>query len=112
MTGWIADFVYGDTFKTLAWQIKDRDSGALVDLTAATTPLVYFRQAGGTASSTVPTMGGALGTITFTPGAISGMDPGVHQEIKFEVWAEFDLSGKHYVMPDDGPDTITVLRLR
>lgn len=111
-SGWIATFIYGDTEHALAWEIKNKDTGALVDLTGATSPLVYYRKAGQAgAASTAPTMGGVLGTATFTPGSLSGMDPGAHQQAKYEVWVEFDLSGKHYVIPDDGPDTITVRRL-
>lgn len=109
------NFNVGDTAKALAWTVKDRATGAILSLVGATNATVYYRASdSATIGELTPTLGGALGSITIKPGDEADLAPdGAGQSIKFgAVWAEFDLLGVHYTVPDGGPDSFTVQKLR
>lgn len=112
--GWQGSFIVGDTAKVLGWTVKDRATGAILDLTGATNGTLYYRAASSQQVGTLtPVLGGALGSITIKPGDESDLAPAsARNSIKYDVWAEFDLGGNHYVVPDTGPDSFTVQKLR
>ena len=111
----LGTFVYGDTQKGLEYEVRSRSTGSLVDLTAATNAKFYAREVGKqnlAVDGSTATTGGALGTLTVYPGALAGLSPGDRKHLRFEVWYEFDLSAKHWNVPDDGFDYITVRDIR
>jgi len=108
-------FVYGDTQKALTYEVRDRETGNIVDLTTASNAKFYARAEGKrvlACNGVTATMGGAAGTISIVPGAQSGLAPGDMERLRFEIWFEFDLSGKHWNVPDDGHEVIEVVDLR
>lgn len=112
----LGTFVYGDTDKAVEWTLRNRTSGALIDLTSATNAKVYARRVGARAivmDGVNATTGGAAGTFSFVPGAQSALAPGDKgKKSLFEIWGEYDLGGTHRTVPDDGPDVIEVVDLR
>jgi len=102
----------GDTAKTLSWVVKDRATEAILSLVGISNAIVYVRDAGEAHLIEItPTTGGALGTVTFIPGDEADIAPDVGKKAKLETWAEFDLAGKHYKIPDT-PDTFLMRRDR
>lgn len=112
----LGTFVFGDTDKSVEWTLRNRTTGALIDLTSATNAKVYARRVGSRVivmDGVAATTGGAAGTFSFVPGAQSTLAPGDKgKRAQFEVWGEYDLGGTHRTVPDDGPDTIVVVDLR
>lgn len=106
-------YAYGDTAKILGRIVKDRATGAILSLVGATGGTYYCRKVGaGAWIAITPTMGGALGSISFVPGAEATLAPEVGKDHDYECRAEFDLGGKHYTVPDDGLDKFKLRRDR
>jgi hypothetical protein len=107
-------FIVGDQQKTFGFTVKSRATEEIVDLTGATNAVMYCRKLGSPVLIEItPTLGDDLGTVVIIPGDEATLEPAIGHTVKYEAaWAEFDLAGSHFVVPDDGPDSFDLSKLR